>query len=263
MPNDATTSEKLVTYESKDQIATITINRADKMNALSSGVVVQMRDAMIRLQQSDDMCAIITAAGDRAFSVGADLRDPPRDPALWECMPGVGVDVDKPLVAAVSGYCVGGAFCLVQFCDFAVASESADFFYPEAQIGFCGGLIAGLAARLPHKIAMEFMLTGKHFSAQRAYEVGMVNKVVPVGQQLEAAMEYAEIMRDSSPLVVRSIKRFVRDTVVQRGPSELSALAQRELLSISRSEDQQEGGRAFKEKRKPVFKENWNKPPLS
>jgi enoyl-CoA hydratase len=262
MPNDKATSEELVTYESKDHIATITINRADKMNALSSGVVVQMRDALIRLQQSDDMCAIITAAGDRAFSVGADLRDPPRDPALWECMPGVGVDVDKPLVAAVSGYCVGGAFCLVQFCDFAIASESADFFYPEAQIGFCGGLIAGLAARLPHKIAMEFMLTGKHFSAQRAYEVGMINKIVPVGEQVEAAMEYAEIMRDSSPMVVRSIKRFVRDTVVQRGPSELSALAQRELLSISRGEDQREGGRAFKEKRKPVFKEDWNKPPL-
>jgi enoyl-CoA hydratase len=75
-------------------------------------------------------------------------------------------------------------------------------------------------------------------------------------------MEYAAIMRDSSPMVVRSIKRFVRDTVVQRGPSELSALAQRELLSISRGEDQQEGGHAFKEKRKPVFKEDWNKPPL-
>lgn len=263
MPNDATTTEELVTYESKDRIATITINRPEKMNALSSGVVVAMRGAMLRLQQSDDMCGIITSAGDKAFSVGADLKDPPRDPQLWECMPGVGVDVDKPLVAAVSGYCVGGAFCLVQFCDFAVATESADFFYPEAQIGFCGGLIAGLAARLPHKIAMEFMLTGKHFSAQRAYEVGMVNKVVPVGQQLEAAMEYAEIMRDSSPMVVRTVKRFVRDTVVQRGPSELSALAQRELLSVSRGEDQQEGGRAFKEKRKPVFKEDWNKPPLS
>ena len=75
MPNDAATSEELVTYESKDRIANITINRADKMNALSSGVVIQMRDAMIRLQQSDDMCAIVTATGDRAFSVGADLRD--------------------------------------------------------------------------------------------------------------------------------------------------------------------------------------------
>ena len=263
MPNDVKTTDDLVLYDSKDRIATITINRPDKMNALSDGLVAQMREAMIRLQQSDDMCAVVTAAGDRAFSVGADLRDPPRETALWECMPGVGVDVDKPLIAAVSGYCVGGAFCLVQFCDFAVASESADFFYPEAQIGFCGGLIAGLAARLPHKIAMEFMLTGKHFDAQRAYEVGMVNKVVPVGQQVEAAMEYAEIMRDSAPMVVRTIKRFVRDTVVNRGPSERSALAQRELLSISRGEDQQEGGRAFKEKRKPVFQENWNKPPLS
>ena len=264
MPNDANTvTDCLVTYESNKRIATITINRPDKMNALSNGVVEQLREAMIRLQQSEDMCGIVTAAGDRAFSVGADLKDPPRDPQLWECMPGVGVDVDKPLVAAVSGYCVGGAFCLVQFCDFAVASESADFFYPEAQIGFCGGLIAGLAARLPHKIAMEFMLTGRHFSAQRAYEGGMVNKIVPVGQQLAGAMEFAEIMRDSAPTVVRTVKRFVRDAVVARGPSELSGLAQRELLSISRGEDQQEGGRAFREKRKPVFTDEWNKTPLS
>ncbi|MEC8204935.1 MAG: hypothetical protein VX075_15760, partial [Pseudomonadota bacterium] len=77
------------------------------------------------------------------------------------------------------------------------------------------------------------------------------------------AMEYAEIMRDSAPMVVRTVKRFVRDTVVNRGPSERSALAQRELLSISRGPDQQEGGKAFKEKRKPVFNEDWNKPPLS
>ena len=209
---------------------------------------------MIQFQASNDTCAILTGSGNKAFSVGADLTDPPRDPALWECMPGVGVDLDKPIIAAVSGYCVGGAFCLVQFCDLAIASESADFFYPEAQIGFCGGLIAGVAARIPHKIAMEFMLTGKHFDANRAYEVGMVNKVVPVGQQLEVAMEYAEIMRVSAPLVVKTLKRFVRDTVVQRGPSELSGLAQRELLSISRSDDQQEGGRAFKDKRQPVFK---------
>ena len=104
MPDDVKTTKDLVLYESADQIATITINRPDKMNALSNSTVAQMRDAMLRLQQSDDMCAIVTAAGDRAFSVGADLRDPPRDPQLWECMLGVGVDVDKPLIAAVSGY---------------------------------------------------------------------------------------------------------------------------------------------------------------
>lgn len=246
-------SSDLVTYESKDGIATITINRPDKMNALSNGVVAAIRDAFIRLNESDDRTAIVTSAGDRAFSVGADLKDPPRDPALWECMPGVGVMVDKPLIAAVKGYCVGGAYCLVEFCDIAVADETADFFYPEAQIGFCGGLIAGLAARIPHKVAMEFMLSGKHFDAQRAYEACMINKAVPKGQLMEAAMDYAEIFRDSAPLVTGMLKRFVRETVINRGPSELSALAQRDLLAVSRSEDQQEGGRAFREKRKPVF----------
>jgi enoyl-CoA hydratase len=247
-------SGDLVTYESKDGIATISINRPEKLNALSNAVVASIRDAFIRLNDSDDRCAIVTSTGDRAFSVGADLRDPPRDPDLWECMPGVGVDVDKPLIAAVTGYCVGGAYVLVQFCDLAVADESADFFYPEAQVGFCGGLIAGCAARIPYKIAMEFMLSGKHFSAQRAYEVGMVNKVVPKGQHIAGAMEYAEIFRDSAPLVMRTLKRFIRNEVMPRGPSEQAALARRELLAISRSEDQKEGGAAFREKRKPVFK---------
>jgi enoyl-CoA hydratase/carnithine racemase len=247
-------TDDVVTYASSDQIGIITINRANKLNALTGDVVTGIRNALIHLNESDDRCAIIRGAGDRAFSVGADLKDPPRDPALWECMPGVGVDVDKPLIAAVSGYCIGGAYCLVQYCDICVADETADFFYPEAQIGFCGGLIAGLAARLPQKIAMEFMLTGKHFSAQRAYDVGMVNHVVPKGELLEGAMEYATIFRDSAPLVMATLKRFVRNEVIARGPSEQSGLARRDLLAISRSEDQQEGGRAFREKRKPVFK---------
>ena len=245
---------ELVTYESNENIAVITINRPEKLNVLSNGVVAAIRDALIRYVDGDDRCAIITGAGDRAFSAGADLTDPPVNPELWECMPGVGVDVDNPIIAAVAGYCVGGAYVLVHFCDLAVAAENADFFYPEAQIGFCGGLIAGCAARLPHKIAMEFMLTGKHFDAQRAYQVGMVNQVVPVGQQLAAAMDYARILADSAPLVVGALKRFTRNEVIARGPSELAGLARRDLLSISRSEDQKEGGRAFREKRRPVFK---------
>ena len=247
-------SSDLVTYESRDGVAVITINRPDKLNALSNGVVAGLRDALVRLQGSEDRCGIVTGAGERAFSVGADLRDPPRDPELWECMPGVGVELDKPLIAAVSGYCVGGAYVLVQFCDLAVAAESADFFYPEAQIGFCGGLIAGAAARIPHKLAMELMLTGKHFDAERAYQAGMVNSVVPNGRHVEGALEYAAILRDSAPLVVTMLKRFVGNTVLPRGPSEQMGLARRDLYSVSRSEDQKEGGRAFAEKRKPVFK---------
>ncbi|MEM7251670.1 MAG: enoyl-CoA hydratase-related protein [Pseudomonadota bacterium] len=247
-------SDNVVTYESKDQIAYITINRPEQLNALSNGVVASLRDAFIQLNESDDRVAIVTSAGDRSFSAGADLRDPPRDPELWECMPGVGVDVDKPLIAAVSGYCVGGAYVLVQFCDLAVASETADFFYPEAQLGFCGGLIASCAARMPYKIAMEFMLTGVHFNAQRAYEVGMVNKVTPPGKHIEGALEYAEILRDSSPMIMGMLKRFVRNEVMPKGPSEQAGIARRDLLAVARSEDQIEGGRAFKEKRKPNFK---------
>lgn len=246
-------TDDLVLYESKDRIATITINRPQQLNALSSGVVAGLKSALIRFNQSDDSCAII-GAGERAFTAGADLRDPPRDPELWECMPGVGVDVDKPLIAAVSGYCAGGGCVLVQYCDLAVATESADFFYPEAQVGFCGGLIAGLAARVPYKVAMEFMLTGKHYSAQRAYEVGMVNQVVPNGQHIEGAVEYAKILRDSAPLVITMLKRFIRNAVMPKGPSEQAGIARRDLLAITRSQDQQEGGRAFREKRKPVFK---------
>ncbi|MGI9616643.1 MAG: enoyl-CoA hydratase/isomerase family protein [Acidimicrobiales bacterium] len=247
-------SDDVVLYESNEQIATITIDRPEKMNALSEQVVVELREAFNRLEESDDRVAVLTSTGDKAFSVGADLKDPPVDPDLWEGVPNVGRDLDKPVIAAVAGYCVGGAYVLVQHCDLAVAADNADFFYPEAQIGFCGGLISGMAARVPHKVALEFMLTGVHFDANRAYEVGMVNKVVPLGQQVEAAMEYATILRDSSPMVVAMMKRFVRDTVTPRGPSEEQALARRDLLAIRRSDDQKEGARAFAEKRKPVFK---------
>ncbi len=247
-------SDDVVLYESQDRIATITINRPEKMNALSEQVVVELRAAFDRLEESDDRVAILTAAGDKAFSVGADLKDPPVDPDLWEGVPNVGRDLDKPVIAAVAGYCVGGAYVLVQHCDLAVAAENVDFFYPEAQIGFCGGLIAGAAARLPHKVAMEFMLTGIHIGAQRAYEVGMVNKVVPTGEHVAGAMEYATVLRDSSPMVVAMLKRFVRDTVTPRGPSEEQAIARRDLLAIKRSEDQREGALAFREKRKPEFK---------
>lgn len=246
-------TSELVTYVSENKIGLITINRPDKMNALSNGLVAELRDVMARFQESDDRVGIVTGAGDKAFSVGADIKDPPRDPELWECMPGVGVHVDKPLIAAVAGHCVGGAYVLVQLCDLAVAAENANFFYPESQLGFCGGLIAGCAARLPHKIAMEFMLTGERFDAQRAYQVGMVNKVVPTGQQVEGAMHYARILADSAPLVMGMLKRFVTDTVIPRGPSELQGLARRELLKVNRSADREEGAASFREKRKPVF----------
>jgi len=246
-------SNDLVLYDSSDRIATITLNRPDKLNALSNGLVAELRDALICFQASDDRVAILTAAGDRAFSAGADLRDPPRDPELWECMPGVGVPMTKPTIAVVAGHCVGGACCLVEFCTLAIAAENADFSYPEAQVGFCGGLIAGLVIRIPYKVAMELMLTGMHMDSQRAYQVGMVNAVAAVQDRMRVANEYARKLADSAPLVIELLETFTRESVLPRGPSELQGIARRKLHKVSRSEDAREGGRAFAEKRKPRF----------
>jgi enoyl-CoA hydratase len=240
-----------VTYETTDRIATITINRPDALNALDESVIGGLRLAWQRLQSGDDRCAILAAAGERAFSVGADLKNPPAE--MWQGVPGVGVEVDKPVIAAVKGYCVGGAYVIVQACDLVVAADNTVFIYPEAQVGFTGGLIAGAAARIPHKIAMEFMLLGQRLSAQRAYEVGMINKVTPAGGEIAGAMEYATILAASAPMVVRTLKRFVNATVIPKSPSELSAMCRRDLLAIRDSADGAEGRRAFAEKRRPSF----------
>ena len=240
-----------VTYASQDRIATITINRPEAMNALNEAVVQGLHAAFLRLRDGEDRCAILNAAGERAFSVGADLKDPPAE--LWQGVPGIGVDLDKPIIAALKGYCIGGAYVIVQNCDLVVAADTTVFIYPEAQVGFTGGLIAGAAARIPHKIAMEFMLLGQRISAQRAYEVGMVNKLTAVGEEVAGAMAYAQILAASAPMVVRTLKRFVNGTVVAKSPSELSAVCRRGLLAIRESEDGAEGRRAFAQKRKPRF----------
>jgi enoyl-CoA hydratase/carnithine racemase len=246
-------SSDIVLYHSKDRIATITLNRPDKLNALSNALVGELRDALIHFEKGDDRVAVLTGAGERAFSAGADLRDPPRDPELWECMPGVGVPLSKPTIASVAGHCVGGGVCLVEFCTLAVAAENADFSYPEAQLGFCGGLISGLAVRIPYKVAMELMLTGAHMKAARAYKVGMVNAVVPLAERMEAAYGYARRLAESAPLVLGLLETFTRDMLLPRGPSEMSAIARRHLLRVAHSEDAKEGARSFAEKRKPRF----------
>ena len=136
----------LVTYESVDHIATITINRADRMNALNEDVILGLQQAWQHLEQSDDRVAVLHAAGDRAFSVGADVKDPPKE--MWQGVPSIGATTSKPVVAAVHGWCIGGAYVIVQMCDMVVAADNTTFKYPEAQLGFTGGLIS--SAMRPH-----------------------------------------------------------------------------------------------------------------
>jgi enoyl-CoA hydratase/carnithine racemase len=243
---------ELVSYAlAEPGIALITIERADRMNALNEDVIQGLRSAWQRFADGDERVAVLAAAGDRAFSVGADIKDAPRE--MWQGVPSIGVELYKPVVAAVHGWCIGGAYVIVQMCDLVVAAENTVFKYPEAQVGFTGGLIASAAARLPHKIAMEFMLLGQDLPAQRAYEAGMVNQVVPNGTQRDAALAYARILARSAPLVVETLKRFSLETL-NKSPAEAAAIARHQLLSVRDSDDGAEGRRAFAEKRPPAFK---------
>ena len=241
----------VVTYESNDGIAVVTLNRADKMNALNEDVIQGLKNAWIQLEASDDRVAILHAAGDKAFSVGADIKNPPAE--MWEGVPSVGVATSKPIIAALHGWCIGGAYVIVQMCDLVIASETTVFKYPEAQLGFTGGLIASAVARIPHKAAMEFMLLGQDLPAERAREIGMVNRVVPKGEELNAALEGAGSLRHSAPLVVETLKEFSLATLNQ-SPAEAGAISRERLLEVRTSEDGAEGRRAFAEKRTPDFK---------
>jgi enoyl-CoA hydratase/carnithine racemase len=239
-----------LTYESRDQIAIITLARPAKRNAIDAEVARLLRAALERLNASDDRVGIIAHAGEH-FTGGADIRNPPQDfPA---CVPGVGVDMRKPLIAAVGGWVVGGGVVIAQMCDLCVAAENARFMFPEAKVGFTGAVIAGLAARIPHKVAMELMLLGEPVTAQRMYEVGFVNKVVPDGQQLEAALDYARRLAANAPLVMQVLRDFVSQ-VIPRGPSELAARGRLAIAGLRQSEDAAEGIAAFKEKRTPRFR---------
>jgi enoyl-CoA hydratase/carnithine racemase len=194
---------------------------------------------------------VITGAGNEAFSGGADTGN---FPELWRCIPTVGFETNKPIVSAVAGWCVGGALVLSMMCDLTVAAENAKFTYPEARLGFTGGLIAGLAGRIPHKVAMEMMLLCRGLDPQRAWNIGLVNEVVPTGQQVEAALKMAREMATFSPLVLKTLKRFVTDGVLAQGPSEQSGRAQRALTEVKESEDAEEAKLAVKERRKAAFK---------
>jgi enoyl-CoA hydratase/carnithine racemase len=240
-----------VIYESHEHVALITINRPERMNAIDEAVELGLADAWRRFNASDDRVAILTGAGDAAFSAGKD-RDSPGVPEYRRFSPGVDIVVEKPVIAAVAGWCIGGALTLVQMCDLCVAAENAKFVYPEAKIGFAGGLVGSLAVRIPHKIAMELMLLGEPVDARRAYEVGFVNRLVPVGQQVAEARALAAKMVEHAPLVLRMLKQFANATL-PKGPVERASEALRETDRLFTSDDYREGRDSFRDKRKARF----------
>jgi enoyl-CoA hydratase/carnithine racemase len=208
-----------------------------------------MQEAFAAFDRSAQRVAILSSVGDRAFSSGADVTDLPE---LWRCIPGVGFKTEKPIIAATTGWCVGGGLVMVMMCDMMVSTQNTVFYYPEARIGLTGGMISSLVARIPHKLAMEMMLLATKVTAQRAYDVGFVNRVVPQGAHETEALAMAEELLNSAPLVIATLKRFVNE-IIPRGPVEKMVDVSTEITRINRSADLQEGLAASREKRPPQF----------
>ena len=250
-------------FEMRDHTALLTINRPDAMNAMDPETYRELSEAWIEVRDNPDIwCAIITGAGDRAFTAGADLkRTIPRQPELWEFWQtqaeqilNRGLEVWKPVVAAVNGYCLAGGMTLLFATDIRVAAEHAVFGISEVKRGILpgnGGTQRALR-QLPYPIAMELLLTGDTLTAQQAYQYGLVNKVVPKEQVLDTAWDYARRLCANAPLAVRAIKELaVRSQYLHLSDGlRLEAAIQHVLRA---SDDAKEGPRAFAEKRPPVW----------
>ncbi|HEY1794490.1 MAG TPA: enoyl-CoA hydratase-related protein [Stellaceae bacterium] len=241
----------VVTVETRGPVSIIAIDRPEKLNAINKAVALDLQQAFAAFDRSDQRVAILAGKGGRAFSAGADVTDLPE---LWRCVPTVGIVTEKPVIAAVGGWCIGGGLVMAMMCDLLVAADTARFSYPEGKIGITGGMIAALAGRIPHKIAMELMLLGEPISARRAYEAGLANRVVPAGTEIDAAVEMAGKIVDLAPLALAAMKRFVNDHILPKGPAEIAAKAGAELGAVRNSEDAVEGVRAFRERRKPQYR---------
>ncbi len=247
---------EVVRYEIEDGLAIITIDRPDRMNAITQGVCEGLRESFHRFDADEALrVAILTGAGDRAFCAGMDLHEMsakglgvlPRDyiPIL-----GDSVKVGKPVIAAVNGVAYAGGWLFAQMCDLVVASESAKFAITEARVGRGMAWAPPLIHMIPQKVLLELLMTGTPIGARRAYEIGFVNHVVPDGTVLDKAKELARTIASNAPLTIAAAREMVRMST-EMGASAALDMGYRLFEKVLASHDAQEGPAAFREKRKP------------
>jgi enoyl-CoA hydratase len=267
-------AEPAVLYEKRDGIAFVTLNRPEVRNAINTEMLCRLADAWQDVNDDDAVrVAIFTGAGDKAFCAGADLDRLVRmlqglRPPETEYDERVRDDTSiiykgllrnykvwKPIIAAIRGFCVAGGTEMLTCTDIRVASDDARFGLAEVKWSLfpMGGSTVRLPRQIPYCHAMEILLTGEQLSAERAMQMGLVNKVVPPDQVMPEALRYARIIQEAGPLAVQAVKRSVV-LGLELSPEQALEKEMELGIPVSMSEDCREGTKAFKEKRRPVFK---------
>lgn len=252
-----------LTYEIKDRIAYITLNRPEAMNAMDPEVYTLLSKAWIDVRDNPEVwVAVITGAGEKAFTAGADLKIAiPKEQEkadFWltqkEMILNRGLEVWKPIIAAVNGYCLAGGMTLLFATDIRIAAEQAVFEISEVKRGILPGNGGTQRAikQLPYSVAMEMLLLGRRLTAQEALAYGLINKVVPFKDLMTTAEDYARRLCEHGPLALRAVKELaVRSQSIPLEDGIRLETAFQEFLRTT--EDAKEGPRAFAEKRKPLY----------
>lgn len=252
-----------IDFSLDNHVATITINRPERMNAMDAEHYNALSEAWMRVRDDANIrVAIITGAGEKSFSAGADLKSfLNQQPPLGELLLtqknqllNRGLEVWKPIVAAVNGHCIGGGMTLLLATELRVCAEHATFSVSEVKRGVfpANGGTQRIAQQLPHPIAMELLLLGDTFDAQTALRWGLVNRIVKAAELMAQAMEYARRLAANAPLAVQSAKELAlrsRDVDLPTG----LRMEQLMLRLLQTSQDVAEGTTAFAQKRAPNF----------
>lgn len=247
-----------VRYEVVDRVAWVTIDRPEARNALSREVRTGLWNAFHSFVADESAgVLILTGSGDKAFCAGGDLKEMAADslrvpPPDFLPLPGRNIEVKKPTIAAVNGVAFAGGFALAQYCDLCIAADTAQFAISEVRVGRGAPWAAPLPWLIPPRVALELLMTGDPLDAQRAYQLGLVNRVVPLGELRDAAQQVATRIIANAPLSVQAGKRTVYLSA-RAALGQLQDEADAIWEPVYNSADAQEGPAAFREKRPPQW----------